>query len=151
MLISWATKWILEVQKWVRPKKRRQNQFFYNSNSYRFYRLAFGACTWWRYFLTRWFKWFCRFNTWLNCRFYRWLKIGCSDGQIINYCLKISIYDKNRRNISILDNFLRENSAFKQYFYGVVFLEGSKLLYKIWPPNWFLQMTIFISFEIPCM
>ena len=28
-----------------------------------------------------------------------------------------------------------------------VFLEGSKLLYKIWPPKWFFQTTSFISFE----
>ena len=28
-----------------------------------------------------------------------------------------------------------------------VFLEGTKLLYKIWPSKWFFYTTIFISFE----
>ena len=33
------------------------------------------------------------------------------------------------------------------FCFDAVFLEGTKLLYKIWPTKWFLYMPIFISFE----
>ena len=34
----------------------------------------------------------------------------------------------------------------RKYYTDAVFLQSSKLLYKIWPPKWFFQTTSFISF-----